>query len=238
MMEKQFELYQLGHLILEDALEEIMVELYLKQKEQKKKSFLITGCGSEVGTTTVAINLAITIAKTGGKTILIDADMRKLSDYKRVNENVDINMGLKEYLNNMAELKDIIYKTNCSNLYYLPSGKQNNKAVGLLCSEKMDELLEKLIKEFDYIIFDTTSINTVVDAKILASKVDEILLVAAQNQTKKKQIHMAKEKIDEIGKNIGGIIFNKVDKREYRKYRENYNYFREKRYKSRKEVIK
>ena len=227
-MGNQLELYQLGHLILEDALDDIMVEIYLKQKEQNKNSFLITGCGAEVGTTTIAINLAITIAKAGWRTILIDADMRKLAAYKRVNEKVE--KGLSEYLSNNAEWKDIIYKTNCNELYYLPSGKHNERT-GLLCSEKVDKLMANLVDEFDYIIIDTTSINTVVDAKILASKVDEILLVAAQNQTKKKQIRMAKQKVAEVGKEIGGIVFNKVDKREYRKYKENYNYFKQKRYK-------
>lgn len=220
-MQLEINIYQSDSQIVRDAIDKVIVQVYQRKREKKHVSFLITGCSAECGTTNTAINMAIALANAGWKTILVDCDIRKGMSYKRLNQ--DINSGLSDYL--MKKSDKLIYKTNHELLDYIPCGNNVGSPVRLLCTREMERLAEDLAGEYDFVIYDFPSIEIVPDAGIMMSVVDGVILVAAANETSKKQLEHAKRKVRVFRDKYMGVILNKLEMTEYRHYVENYDYF-------------
>lgn len=193
---------------------------------------MFSGCEPGVGTTTISISLAISMANTGWKTILIDGDLRKMAKYKRLNLGAET--GLSEFLSNKCSYDEIIYDTNHDNLSYISSGRGASNPVSLLCSARMEELIEKLNEGYDYIVIDMPSVTTSIDANVLANKVDGIILVSAYAKTDKTSIRESKDILTSSGGNIMGIILNKMEASTYGNILKNFDYYKNQRYVSKR----
>ena len=141
---KKLDIYKSHNYVLNDAFDQSVMNIHILKKQNGYKSFAICGCEAGDGSTTVAINLAASLATSGWKTILVDGDMRKKSRYKRLNDSVSV--GLSDHLMNKVELEDVIYETTTENLYYLPCGELIDNPVRLLCSDKMNKVKDSVIK--------------------------------------------------------------------------------------------
>lgn len=230
MAEKSLELYKLKNQLLNDAFDHIVVDIHLKKQNYGFKTFLLCGSEPGVGNTTVAINLAISMSEAGRKTLLIDGDMRKIAKHKRLSKE-EMQRGLSDVLKGEVEIDEIIYPTNCKLLSYISCGTQSSSPVRLLCTEKMDNILEQLKEEYEYIFIDMPSLNSAVDAKILAPKADGVVIVAAQELSSKPQLRHTKQDLDSSGACVLGVILNSVDMSEYKKHMKNYDYFKKGKYK-------
>lgn len=224
------ELYRQDNPVVNDAFDRLAVNIHLKKQQEGLKTFLFCGCEPSVGTTTIGIDLAISMATAGWNTLLVDGDMRKRSEDKRLNMNGD--KGLYEYLSCHIDEKDMYYATNYDKLTFVPNGQCNGGQVNLLCSEKMQNLLNEWKKEYDYVIIDVPSLASAVDAKIIAGQVDGVVMVASLRYSSRKAISQAKMALENAGANILGIVANRVDRREYKKNVRDYDYFTKKKYKS------
>lgn len=223
--------------VMNDAIDRIIIELHVNKKKSGSKSVLMSGCGTKSGTTTLAINLAIALSISGFKTLLVDCDLRKGTRFKRLNINTD--MGLSDFLSNKIEKEKVSCKTNYNLLDYIPSGSITSSPVRLLCSLRMEEFVRQAKEEYDYVIFDFPSINIVSDASVLFPFIDGIVLVAALNQTTKRQLKDAKRKVEEYHSKYYGLMINQVEMTEYKKYIKDYDYFGEKNMSKRyNEIIK
>lgn len=212
-----------GTQMIDDAIDRLIIKLYLYKQNENKNSLLLTGCGSSNGSTTIAINLSIMLAAKGWSTLLIDLDFRKGNKYKH--ENRKSAKGLCDYLMHDAKPSDIIYRTNHEKMFFVPSGETDEGTIKLLCSERVKEFISNAAEQFDFIIFDCPSITVVPDAAVLCPEIDGVALVLALNQTTKKQLADAKIEMDKIGEKYYGLIINSVDEKQYRKFYPQYNYF-------------
>lgn len=228
-MNTVIDLYRNDNQVVTDAFDRIVVEVFMEKEKNGHSTFLICGCDAQVGTTSISVELAISLAVSGWKTILVDADLRKDAKYKRLNQKTEV--GLSDYVTDKTFGKSIIYHTNWVGLDYISCGKNNSETpVKMLCSRRMGMLMEKLKEDYDFAIFDMPSLNSAVDAKILGAKLDCTYLVAAAGQTTFKNLSGAWEQMKEAGANVAGVVFNKVSFDEYEKIVKNYNYFSEKEY--------
>lgn len=216
--------YRSDSQLMNDAIDRIVVQVHNNKKKLDKKMILLTGCGPTNGVTTLAINLAIALSLSGWKTLLVDSDLRKGSKYKRLGK--ETKRGLGDYLAKNASKEEIINKTNYELLEYISCGKADSSAVRLLCSAEMNSLMESIKQEYDYIIFDSPSVNIVSDANILFPNVDGIVLVAALNYTTKRQLWDAKRHVDKYGDKYYGLIINQVDMDQYGSHILDYDYFK------------
>lgn len=223
MNNKVLDIYRPKNETLNDAFDRLVVTIHHQNRMYNHRTFVLTGCEPRVGTTTIAINVAISLAMSGLKTILIDGDLRKEGKYKRLSDRVE--QGLSDVLRCNLDLASAICATNYDTLDYLPSGTQEENPVGLLYSPNLDKVIASLAGYYDYVIFDLPSANAAIDSNILASKVDAVVLVAKQHSTKTMQIKNAKKELDKIAANLVGIVFNNVNASEYRRYMKNYDYF-------------
>ena len=147
---------------------------------------------------------------------------------KRLNE--DGNDGLSDYLRNEVEYKGIITKTNYDCLDYISSGNHSQNTVSLLCSSRMVELLDELKKNYDYVILDIPAMTSAVDASVLATISDAVVVVAAQQKTTKRTLKNAISQLERVDANVLGVVVNRVDEDEYRRVMKNYDYFRKRKY--------
>ena len=140
-MKENLELYSINNAALNDAIDRIVVKLHGYKKKSDSKVFLLTGAGANGGTTTVALNIAISLASAGWKTVFLDCDLRKDQQYKRI-DNAE-SASLTSYLSEKnVEAKDIISFTNFDNLDYIAGGDKNDNPVRLLSNAKMEKLIE------------------------------------------------------------------------------------------------
>lgn len=223
MNNKVLDIYRPKNETLNDAFDRLVVTIHHQNRMYNHKTFVLTGCEPMVGTTTISINVAISLALSGLKTILIDGDLRKDGKYKRLSDTVE--QGLSDVLRGNLDLASAICATNYQTLDYLPSGTADDNPVGILYSPNLNKVIASLAGYYDFVIFDLPSANAAIDSNILASKVDAVILVAKQHSTTTMQIRNAKKELDKIAANLVGIVFNNVDASEYRRYMKNYDYF-------------
>ena len=213
---------------LNDAFDQAVMNIHIQRERKGYKTFTICGCEPGDGTTTVAINLAAALASSGWKTVLVDGDMRKKNMFKRLNEETTI--GLSNYLTEQVTINEIIYETTTDMLSYIPCGDLTNNPVRLLCSTKMDEAKKALMERFDFVIFDMPAMNAAMDANVMAVKSDACILVVASGETSKKGLASAVNTLKEEDANLLGVIINKTEMDEYKRYRKDYDYFKKERY--------
>lgn len=226
---KKIELYRCKDQIINDAYDRAVVNIFLQKEKNGNRSFLLCGTDAGVGTTSISVELAISLSVAGWKTILLDGDLRKGNLYKRLNEAARI--GLSDYICSEASLNEIIYETNWELLDYIPCGVGGEESpVRQLCSSKMDGLMNSLHEEYDFIIVDAPSINSSVDAQLFVIKTDATILVTAVNDSKQKSLEEAKKLLEKAGGNVIGVIENKVAMDEYKKYIRDFDYFKRKKF--------
>lgn len=220
-------LYRINNSALSDAFDRAVVNIHLRRQEAGSKSFVFCGCEPKAGTTTIAISVAIAMAASGWKTVLVDADMRKEGSYKRL---AGEERNLAGYLAGDCAPEDILCSTNHENLSYISGGEPESNPIQLLCSSRMQELLDNLKRGFDYIIIDTPAPCAAVDASILGSLSDEVVLVAAWEQTSTESIRSTKNSLSAAKVGVMGVIVNRMEQKVYEHYNRDHQYFAEKKY--------
>ncbi len=223
MQRKTFNVYKNENQAVQDAYAMLTANIHISNNQNMLKSFVLTSCNPEEGKTSLAINLSITMANSGWKVLLVDADMRKPTAAKRLNEGSLI--GLSDYLAGDVEFIDAHCETNIPNFTYLSCGNDYPNPIGLLCSVRFEELMDKVRNEYDFVLFDTPALASVVDGAIVASKVDATLLIVKMGFTSLTNLKRIKEQLDNLNVNILGVVLNKVKKRDYKMYFQSYNYF-------------
>lgn len=228
MNKTPIELYENESQLLNSSIDKITVEVIKRKKsESSNQTILLTGCSPLAGTTSVSISMAIAMAATGRKTILVDCDVRKARKYKKLNDNVKV--GLANYLSiqndNCDNIADIIYDTNKDNLSYIPCGDSLENPTRILCSEKMNSLISYLKDKYDCVLFDFPSFSVVPDVQIMFGKSNGIILVTALGETKKSQIKDARRILAPFKDSYYGMIINKTPKDIYKRNVKNYDYY-------------
>jgi capsular exopolysaccharide synthesis family protein len=170
-------------------------------------SILITSSGPEEGKSTISSNLAITLARGMKKTVIIDTDFRKPRQHKVF--GCKNTKGMVEVLVGEEEIEGVLQKTSVNNLFLIPRGSNPPNPAELLDSDKMRETLNALKERFDYIIFDSPPVGSVVDASILGGIVDGTVLIVETGKFDARIIQRTREQLEKARGRIVGIVLNK-----------------------------
>jgi tyrosine-protein kinase Etk/Wzc len=177
-----------------------------------KKVILMTSSIEGEGKTFNALNLAMSYAQLDRKVVLVDFDLRKVSNY--FGESGESLVGLSSYLSDRIRLEDIILKSPDNRMDYIPSGPIPPNPVELLDNDKTGQLIEELKNSYDIVILDTTPLAQVTDAYLLFDYADIKVIIARYNYTIKKVFtHIMK---DLKQKNIDNVCIVMNDNRIYR----------------------
>lgn len=196
-----------------EGFKSLRTNLQFMKGSEGLKSVLITSSLPGEGKSWVATNLAITFARGGYRTILVDADMRKGVQHKKF--KLKQVPGLSDFLNSSTEnyegeLPRYIQPTELDNLCVLPCGSITYDSSELLLSNRIIKTVETLKKNCDIVIFDTTPSNLVTDAVVLSRLVDTSFIVTEHEKTQVDDIAKIKTQIEDVGGNVAGIVINKV----------------------------
>lgn len=175
----------------------------------------ITSIMPEEGKTYNAINLGITFAEAGKKTLIIDADLRNPSLVNRVSKIEG--KGLSNYLQgDISSVSSIIYPhEKLDNLKFIPTSLAEGNVHEMLSGPKLKSLIEELKKKFDYIILDTPAAGLVSDFRLLSEVIDVNLFVVRRNVARIKFLNDLEDlQIDNRKKSF--IIFNDVPKKDHK----------------------
>ncbi|CUU33969.1 MAG: polysaccharide biosynthesis tyrosine autokinase [Armatimonadetes bacterium] len=169
----------------------------------------ITGAEADVGRTTVAYNLALTLVRDGARVVLIDADMRNPNLHRLVRADVN-HPGLADILLGKVSLEQAVQQTAIEGLVFIGAGTPPDNPVRLLRSPQMHELLQKLKSVADFVIIDTPSAATFADSLVVGTVAGNVLIVhaAGQGMTEATREVLARFKQHEI--NMVGVVLNKV----------------------------
>ncbi len=194
-----------------EAIRSTRVSVQLSGSGARSKCFLITSTLPSEGKTTVAVNLALSFAAAGEKTVIIDADLRKprLHEVFNLKHRVNGN-GLSSFL---AEVTDELkmYNNRTKNLGIIPSGPVPPNPAELLASERFQILLSRLSNQYDRIILDGPPHIGFADTLILSKSVGGIILVSSIGESSREAIGHFKQSITNVNGRILGCIVNKVD---------------------------
>lgn len=192
-----------------DAYDQVVMNIYMDKLKNGHKSFAVCGCSQKAGTTTVSRKVAAYFAKTGWKTLLIDMDFHKRNRTFEEERQEKIPT-LTDYIGGNIPVDKIVQDSIYENLFIIESGQINGGSVAeLLCSVKLDQLILDLFSEYDFIFFDTPSLVAYPDSKIICTKTDAVLLVAAFGETSKKALENIKKQLDAVHASVVGIIITK-----------------------------
>lgn len=174
------------------------------------KVITLTSAQSGEGKSTTSVNLAISFARAGFRTLLIDADTRNsvMSGTFKSNERYQ---GLTSFLSGNAELSDVICDTSIDNLMILPAGQVPPNPTSLIQNDNFKSMIETVRGLYDYVIIDTPPLGLVIDAAILAHHSDASLLVVKAGADKRRTITKLKEQLEQSGSVFLGVILNKYD---------------------------
>lgn len=204
---------------VQEAYKRLRTNIRFCIRDQKCRKFCLTSALAGEGKSITLLNLAISIAQTGKKVLLIDADLRRPAMARLLVEKA--NPGLTEVLLGDARAEEAIRYEVYPNLDILFSGEIPPNPSELLSSEHMQELVEACAERYDYILVDTPPVNVVTDACIVANLLDGVLLLARQNRSRKDNMRQAVNNLKLTGANILGYILNGVameEDKDYGKY--------------------
>lgn len=193
-----------------EAFRVFAVNLRFTFAQKSSRKVLITGVSENMGKTMISTNLAIAMAQSGFKVLLVDCDIRKPCVHKVLKDENTI--GLTHVLCDDVSLEDAIKESKVDNLSYLTAGVKSPNPIKLLLSTEMTDLLNNLCREYDWIIIDTPPVSVVSDALILSNHCDGVVLVAEEGLSDYRQVAKAIEEIKYVNGNLLGVVLNKTKK--------------------------
>ncbi len=193
--------------ILSESIRNLRTLVNFTLVGQKKKSFLITSTMMGEGKTFVASNLAVAIAQTEEKVLIIDGDLRRptLHNIFRVSNTT----GLSDFLaggNDMESLKCLIHKTDIPNLSVLPCGTRSANPAELLNTPRLSALLAWAGDEYDYVVVDCTPMHPITDVLLWGRYISRCIYIVNFGKTRVALIKHATKHLTAIGVKILGAV--------------------------------
>jgi len=177
-------------------------------KNKKIKTILVTSSKPAEGKTVTAINMACGFSYTRSKVILIDGNLHEPCIHKMF--NVSDTPGLSDIFTSNQEFNnDVLRETEYKWLSVMPCGTKIDNTFDVFEIDTFKEKLDFMKKDFDYVILDGHSILSSSDVPLVAKYFDGIVMVVECEMTKWEVVQQAKERLENVGGNILGIVLNK-----------------------------
>lgn len=186
----------------------LRTNLQFSAVDKELKTILVTSTLPSEGKSYISSNLAISFAQAGKKVLIVDCDLRKGRQHKIF--KLPSRRGLSNLLISGKDFREYINETRIENLFVIARGTLPPNPSELLGSKKNIQLIENLKKYFDIIIMDGAPCSGLSDSLILASLVDEVVLVSSVNSTPKTELKNVKKSLENVGANIAGCVINNV----------------------------
>lgn len=196
---------------LAEAYKQLRTSILLSTAGRAPRTLLVTSAKPGEGKTTTAVNTAVSLAQTGARVLLIDADLRRPMVHNLF--NLSNPAGLSTVLSrdvNEQDIMALIERHPESGLHLLTSGPIPPNPAELLGSSQMKQLIQTLASHFDHIVIDSPPITSVTDGVWLASLVDGVILVVHGGQSTRELVRRTRQLLRGVGARIFGVVLNNL----------------------------
>ena len=197
---------------ISEAFRALRTSLLLSQADHPPQVILVTSALPREGKTTAAVNLGVTLAQLGDRTLVMDSDLRKPGVRHALNMMAGKEAGLSSYLAGVSTLDEVIAPhPTIGNLSALITGPVPPSPADLLSSHRMREALAELRRRFKFIVMDSPPIMAATDAVILSALTDGVLLVVRSGGTPKQAFTRSRDLLAAVKCRLLGVVLNAVD---------------------------
>jgi len=211
------------HSIVAEAFKNLRANLFFSAPSEQQGTILVTSPSGGNGKTTIASNLAIAIALTGRRVLLIDANFRRAS-LPRIYAGMRTD-GLSNILIGQGHLDDYVTASPVPGLDLVSAGPIPPNPAELLGSSYLRDMLLEARARYDQIILDGPPVLLVSDAIVLSGAVDGVILVCQYRATSRGALQRSQSQLDAVNANIYGAVLNRVESRAGGYFRKNYREF-------------
>jgi capsular exopolysaccharide synthesis family protein len=192
--------------ILTESVDSFRTQLIHKARKHSLQVIMVCSADSGEGKTSLACHLALSLARSGKKTLLVDADLRNPTTHELF--EMPLEPGLSELIREVVTVQDAIYRTSSPGLWLLPAGKCTTRVIELLAQEVMANIFSELRQEFDFIIVDTSPILPVADPLLIAQQADGVIFSMMHQVSRLNAIQEAVEKLQALNIHTLGAVMN------------------------------
>ncbi len=192
--------------LLAEAFHGLRTSVLLSRAKCPPESLLVTSAQPGEGKTTVAANLAISMAQLGHSVLLVDADLRRPNLHKFF--GISSTNGLVDFLTGQADWRSLTWKAPSTGLSVLPCGSIPPNPTDLLSSDYMREMIRDARKEYKFVVLDSPPLAELADSRILATLVDGVILVIGCGTTPRYLVHRAYASTLDTSSHVLGIAIN------------------------------
>jgi len=216
---------------ISEAFRSLRTSLEFYSIDKPLKVLVVTSSEPEEGKTTIAANLAVTLAKGENRVLLLDADMRRPNLHKRL--GITNRVGLSDLIRGRMSLNEVVqFSKDIKNLHVVTSGSLPPNPADLISSQKMATIIQTLRARYDMVVIDTPP-AIVSDAQILSTKSDGVIYVIRPGKTRTIAVKTPLEEFYRVGAKVIGVVMNRIPRnRGY--YYGGYDYYAPKAAKSEK----
>jgi capsular exopolysaccharide synthesis family protein len=190
-----------------EAYRTLRTNLYFSSLDQALETLVVTSAAPGDGKSTTLGNLAVTMAQSEKRTILVDADLRRPALHKLF--DVSNSQGLTTMaVEDSALAEPPLSPTGVENLWLLPSGPLPPNPAEILGSRRMEDIIAALKARADLILFDAPPVIAVTDAAVLGTKTDAVLLIVRAGKTRREHALRARELLEKAKVRLVGAVLN------------------------------
>ena len=205
-----------------EALRSLRTSLHFAMMEAKNNIIAISGPSPGVGKSFISVNLAAVLAQSGKRVLIIDADMRK--GYLQTQFGLKWDDGLSDYLSGRLTLDQVTKATKVDGLSVITRGQIPPNPSELLMHSNFSKLVAEVSAAYDLVIIDTPPILAVTDPAIVSAHTGTTLLVARFGQNHLREIELTRNRFEQNGIDVKGVVFNGVVKKASNAYGQ-YGYY-------------
>ena len=194
--------------------------LYMPFEGERPKTLLITSAAPNEGKTTIALNMAITMALANVRVLLVDADLRRGSLHQSFNRSSE--PGLSDLLSGKAPPEKCILPTSIPNLDLITRGLPGQHPGELFLGPRLNQFLRDVYQSYEYVIFDSSPVMATDDTSSLAPKLDAAIFVVRLSQSSARLSRKALEQLRDRQTNVIGLVCNGLSRGHHEYYHYKY----------------
>ncbi len=205
-----------------EAFRTLRTNLQFADVDDPPRVITITSALPAEGKTTTACNIALTLAQSGARVVLVEGDLRKPAVGKYF--GISNAAGLTNVLAGQHELRDVIVSYQRDTLAVLPSGPTPPNPSEMLGSQQMSHLLNSLANHYDLVIIDAPPLLPVTDAAVLAAAADGAILVVRHGKSRREEVERAQQALSSVNAKVLGTVLNFAPRKKRRGGYDGYGY--------------
>jgi capsular exopolysaccharide synthesis family protein len=197
---------QRWHAMLTESIDVTRTLLLHDAQAGSLQVVLVTSATEGEGKTSLASQLAASLARAGRKTVLVDCDLRKPAAHRLF--DLPLEPGFSEVLRGEIQLSGAIQPTRLSRLWLVPAGICDSHTTQALAQDTIPTLFQELRGQFEYVILDSAPVLPVADSLLLAEHVDGVIFSILRDESRLPRVHAAQQRLAGLGVRVLGAVIN------------------------------